>query len=289
MLSRRRLLALVGVGAGAGVLATGCARDERPTLQRIREDGTVRVGISGEQPFGYLDSSGRLTGESPEVARAVLAGIGAPTLEAVQRPFGQLIPGLLDGHFDLITAGMEITPGRCAQVGFSRPDFVAPTAFLVPNGNPKGLRGFTDVARAGIPIAVLGGSVEQDAARDAGVPEAQIKTYDLPTQLYQAVFDGDVPVASLTDISLRSLLRQHPQPTLEVTAPVARTNNGRPVHPAAGFAFRPADTDLRDAFNTGLTALQDSGAWLRIATPFGVTAANLPPRDLTTAELCQAS
>lgn len=283
MLSRRRLLALAGVGA----LAAGCGRDRRPTLERIREDRAMRVGISGEEPYSYLDTSGRLTGESPEIAKAVVGGLGVESLESVQRPFGRLIDDLLGGAFDIVAAGMQITPDRCARVLFSRPDFVAPTAFLVRRGNPDRLRDFEDVARAGVPIAVLDGSVERDAARAAGIPDDRIKVHQSPPDLYETVFDGDAPVASLTDISLRRMVSRHPDSPLEVTPGIFRVINGKRVQPAAGFAFRPADTDLRNAFNTGLTALQDSSAWLRIAAPFGVTAANLPPRDLTTAELCQ--
>ncbi|MDT7645605.1 MAG: polar amino acid transport system substrate-binding protein, partial [Pseudonocardiales bacterium] len=79
MLSRRHLLTLAGVG----VLAAGCGPDRRPTLERIRANRTVRVGVANEEPFGYLDQYGNLAGESPAVARAVLAGLGVDTLEAV--------------------------------------------------------------------------------------------------------------------------------------------------------------------------------------------------------------
>jgi len=283
MLSRRRLLTLAGVG----LLAAGCAPDRRPTLARIRANKTVRVGVANEEPFGYLDSYGNLAGESPEVARAVLTGLGVDTLEAVQRPFGQLIDGLLAGTFDMITAAMAITPGRCERVAFSRPDFVAPTAFLVRKGNPEGLRSFADVLRAGVPIAVLDASIEAEAARAAGIPGTRIKTYNSPAQLYQAVFQADTPVGALSDISLRHTISRHASSPLEVTLGLPPA--GRAVsQPAGAFAFRPADTDLRDAFNAGLTALQTSGDWLRIVAPFGVTGANQPPVDMTAARLCQS-
>jgi polar amino acid transport system substrate-binding protein len=222
------------------------------------------------------------------VAAAVLKGLGITTLEAVQRPFGQLIDSLLAGTFDILTAGMAITPGRCERVTFSRPDFVAPTAFLVEKGNPRRLRTFPDVARAAVPIAVLDGSIEQEAAGAAGVPDIRIKRYDSPGQLYQAVFQGDAPVGAMTDISLRNLLGRHPRSPLEVTPGLPPS--GRSVsQPAGAFAFRPADADLRDAFDAGLTELQRSGEWLRIAARYGATAANLPAPDLTTARLCQSS
>ena len=287
MVTRRHFLTLVGGGAlaGAGVLASaGCGRTHEPTLARIKRDGVARVGISDEQPFSYLDASGQITGESPAVAAAVLTGMGVPRLEAVQRPFGELIPSLLAGTLDIITAGMGITPGRCAQVAFSNPDFLAPTGFLVPRGNPRQLYSFEAVAKAGLRIAVLDGSVEQGFARSAGISDDRIVACRSQGSLFQAVFDGGAQVAALTDISLRSVLRLHPDSPLQVTGGIPPP--GRFTQPAAGFAFRPGDVDLLRAFNTGLAVLHGSGQWLKIASPFGVTSANLPPSGATTASLC---
>lgn len=282
MLTRRRLLTLAGVG----LLAAGCSPDNRPLLARIRDSKTIRVGIAGEEPYGYLDGSGMLTGESPEVARVVLSGIGVTNLEAVQRPFGKLIESLLDGAFDIVTAGMAVTPGRCRRLAFSRPDFVAPSAFLVPTGNPQRLRSFADVARRKLSLAVLEGSVEQDGAQTAGIPDTRLRLCDSPSELFRAVFRGEVPVGALTDISLRSMLHKQPHAPLDITAglaPVAPATS----QPTAAFAFRPADTDLRDAFNAGLTALQTSGDWLRVTAPYGFTPANRPLPTLTTEALCR--
>ena len=131
---------------------------------------------------------------------------------------------------------------------------------------------------------MLEGTVEQGFARTEGIPEDRILACRSQGSLFQAVFDGSAPVAALTDISLRSVLRLHPESPLQVTGGIPPP--GRLTQPAAGFAFRPADVDLLQAFNTGLAALQRSGQWLKIASPFGVTSANLPPRDLTTASLC---
>lgn len=282
VLSRRRLLVL----AGAGLAVAACGRDDRPTLERLRASGVTRVGISGEQPFSYADSTGRITGQAPEVARAVLDGIGAGTLEAVQAPFDDLLDHLLDGRFDLIAAGLTITPDRCDRVAFSRPDFLAPTALLVPRGNPSGLLDFDDVARAQVPVGVLSGSVEQDFAVDAGVPVDLIETYDLQLALVRAVASGAVAAGALTGISLRDALARQPDAALDVTPPITASLDGIPRPPAAGFAFRAADADLRAAFDAGLAELHSSGEWLRISEPFGFGAANEPPPGLTTAEVC---
>ncbi|NMH99029.1 ectoine/hydroxyectoine ABC transporter substrate-binding protein EhuB [Pseudonocardia acidicola] len=285
MLTRRSLLTLAG--GGIALAATGCGTTvSGSTLDRARHAGVARIGIAGERPFGYSATDGRVTGESPEVARAVLAAIAVPGIEAVQVGFRDLIPGLQAGQFDLVAAGMTITPRRCQRVAFSRPDFLAPTAFLVPQGNPRRIRSFDDIRRGRLKLGVLSDSAEQEYARAAGISDADVETFDGQSALVRAVEDGRVPVAALTRISLLDELTRNPGSGLEVTAGVRPIVDGREVVPAGGFAFRLEDRDLRAAFDGALATLHDSGEWLRIAAPFGFAEENLPPRDLTTDALC---
>ncbi|MHA6796122.1 ectoine/hydroxyectoine ABC transporter substrate-binding protein EhuB [Pseudonocardia bannensis] len=289
MLTRRRLLALAGGGITLAAGATvGCGADTSgSTLDRMRRAGIARVGIAGERPFGYSASDGRVTGEAPEVARAVLAALGVGGIEAVQIGFSELIPGLRVGQFDIITAGLTVTPRRCQRVLFSRPDFLAPTAFLVQQGNPDRISTFDDVRRRGLTLGVLSDSVEQEYARAAGIRDAGMAVFEGQTSLFRAVEGRRVPVGALTRISLLDEIARNPGSQLEVTDDVRPVIDGREAVPAGAFAFREGDRELRDAFDVALTALQDSGEWLRLTAPFGFTAENLPPRDLTTAMLCE--
>lgn len=283
MLSRRRLLALTVPAA-----AVACSRPAGSALERARADGAIRIGISGERPYSYADTGGRVTGAQPEVARAVLDRIGVPELAAVQVPFHELVPRLRDGQFDLVAAGMTVTPGRCRDVAFSRPDFVAFPALLVREGNPRELDSFCDVARSGVRLAVLQGAAEIDYARAAGVRDDRLDVVDSPSTLFRRVADGSVPAGALTRISLVDELRRNPGSGVEVTDAVEPVVDGRPVVPGAAFAVRIGETDLLAAFDPALAALQASGEWLRITEPFGFTRENLPPPDLTTEALCRS-
>jgi polar amino acid transport system substrate-binding protein len=283
MLTRRRLLA---AACGLTLAAAACGVPSGNLLERARRAGTLRIGISGERPYGYTDSDGRITGAQPEVARAVLARLGIGGIDAVQMQFDQLLDGLLHGTFDLVAAAMTITPQRCAKVAFSRPDFVAPPAFLVPVGNPRKIATFGDVARARVRLGVLGGSTEIDYAKAAGVRPEQLEVFSGQSTLFRGVAQRSVEVGALTAISLADELRRNPGSGLQVTAPTVPIIDGRRVVPAAGFAMRKEDNELRAAFDRELTALQDSGEWLNITRPFGLTAKNLPDRKLTTEGLC---
>jgi polar amino acid transport system substrate-binding protein len=258
-------------------------------LARAREAGTINIGIAGEQPYGFTTPDGTVTGEAPEVARAVMEALGVPEINAQQVEFSALIPSLNANRYDMVCAGMNITPERCGQAAFSSPDYQALTAFLVPPGNPEQIATFEDVAAKNLPLAVLGAAVEQGYAEAAGVPAGNIQVFDSQNALLQAVTDGRVYCAALTDISLKWLVNElNPDAAAEVTEGFRPVVDGEEVVSAGGFVFRQADNDLREPFNTELAALHDSGRWVELASPFGFTEANLPPADLTTEQLCSA-
>ncbi len=283
MLSRRRFLALT-VPAG---MVMACNRPSGSSLERARAAGTIRIGISGERPYSYTDTDGRVTGSQPEVARAVLGRIGVPGLDAVRVPFHELVPRLRDGQFDLVAAGMAVTPDRCREVAFTRPDFVAFPAFLVREGNPHDIGSFLDVARSGARLAVLAGATEIDYARAAGVTDDRLEIVDSQSELFRRVADDRVAAGALTRISLLDVLRGNPGSGLAVTDAVEPVVGGRRIVPGAAFAVRFGEADLLAAFDRELASLQASGEWLRITEPFGFTRDNLPPPDLTTEALCR--
>jgi polar amino acid transport system substrate-binding protein len=257
-------------------------------LENARSAGRIRIGIAGEEPYGFTDVGGKVTGEGPEVARVVLQAMGIGEVEAEQVDFQSLIPALNANRYAMVCAGMFITPERCGQAAFSIPDYEALTAFLVPAGNPQQVATFEDVASKGLPLAVLSAAVEQGYAEAAGVPTGNISVFDDQNALLQAVTSGRAYAAALTDISLKWLANKNPGAGVEVTESFTPTENGQPVVSAGGFVFRQADNDLREAFNTELQKAHDDGRWLTAARPFGFDEANLPSDDVTTEQLCSA-
>lgn len=279
---------------GGPALLTACSEvpqggsGEGGTLQRIKEAKTIKIGIAGEVPYGYTDG-GQVTGQAPEVAKAVFKAIGVDKVEATQVEFGQLIPALNAGDFDMVAAGMAILPDRCKNAEFSSVDYVTPTAFMVPKGNPEGVKNFEDVKAKGLKIAVLSGTIEQSVAKATGIEDGNIQPYDGQPELFQALQDDRAYCGALTDISLRELLKNNAGAPFEVTDGFVPKLDGKDQIQAGGFVFRKGETDLVDAFNTELEKLHGSGDWLTIVEPFGFTEDNLPPKDLTTAKLCEGA
>jgi polar amino acid transport system substrate-binding protein len=293
-LSRRQLLRRGAVAgalalAGPAVLAACSSTSSGNTLDNARRAGTIKVGIANEAPYGFTGPDGRTaTGESVEVARAALKALGVNGLDAQVVDFNGLIPALNARRYDIVTAGMFINPTRCAAAAFSDPDYTAPTAFLVPKGNPKGITTFEDVKAKGVRLAVLSGAVEQGYAKSSGVPDGQVQAFDTQNSLLQAVASGRADAGALTNISLNDVVQKNPSAQVEVTRGFFPVIDGKQTVSAGAFVFRKGEDDFVRAFNAELKKLHDSGEWLRIVAPFGFTQDNVPTSDLTTQRLCSA-
>ncbi|KUJ69168.1 ectoine/hydroxyectoine ABC transporter substrate-binding protein EhuB [Streptomyces albus subsp. albus] len=288
---RRRSL-LTGAAALGAVGAAGCsrlpdtsARDGGNLLERLRSQGTVRLGIAGEIPFGYIGKDGEFTGEAPEIAKVVFGRLGVRHVQPVPTEFASLIPGLRSQQFDVVSAGMYINPERCRQVVFADPDYRMLDAFIVAKGNPKKLHRYEDIVRTGAKLASGTAYAEIGYAVNAGVKEGDITV--LPDQLagLLAVEQGRVDAFAGTTVTVHNVVKQTGSRRAEATEPFQPMVEGRPDVGAGGFAFRPEDTRLRDAFNRELHKLKKSGELLRIVRPFGFTEAEMT--DLTAKELCR--
>ena len=209
--TRRGLLrSAVGLGAATAVIAGGTRIAFAETaLERAKAQGFIRVGFANEAPFGYATPDGKLTGEAPEVAKAVLAKIGIPQVDGVLTEFGSLIPGLKAGRFDIIAAGMFINPKRCAEIAFSEPSYGIGQAMLVTKGNPKGVKDYaTFASNANLKLAVMAGAVEAGYAKDAGVPEAQLVSLPDQSSLLAAVQSGRADGAALSALSIADMAKK---------------------------------------------------------------------------------
>ncbi|WP_042171086.1 ectoine/hydroxyectoine ABC transporter substrate-binding protein EhuB [Streptomyces sp. NBRC 110035] len=285
--SRRSLLA--GVAALGTLGAAGCSRvpTEASTnggdqLERLKAAGVVRLGIAGEIPFGYIDKDGELTGEAPELAKVIFKRLGVDRVQPVPTEFGSLIPGLNSQQFDVVAAGMYINPERCEQVIFSDPDYQMLDSFIVRKGNPKGLTSYQDVVEKKAKFATGTGYAEIAYAVEAGYPEGDILIVPDQVAGLNAVEAGRVDVFAGTALTTREVVKKSTK--AEVTEPFQPIVDGEPHTDGGGFAFRPTETNLRDAFNAELAKLKESGELLRILRPFGFTEDEMT--DLTAKELC---
>jgi polar amino acid transport system substrate-binding protein len=268
--------------AGCSRVATASTTSGGDLLDRLRAQGVVRLGIAGEIPFGYIDKDGHLTGEAPQLAKAVFKRLGVDKVQPVPTEFGSLIPGLNSQQFDVVAAGMYVTPERCAQVIFADPDYQVLDAFVVRKGNPKGLHTYKDVVGKKARFATGTGYAQIQHAVDAGYQQSDILIVPDQVAGLNAVEAGRVDVFAGTALTTRAVVRKSAK--AESTRPFAPLADGKPRIDGGAFAFRPTESKLRDAFNVELHKLKKSGELFRILRPFGFTRAEMT--DLTAKELC---
>jgi polar amino acid transport system substrate-binding protein len=284
-ISRIQRRTFVGLAASIAWLATLGAGQAETTLEKAKREGYLRVGFANEAPYGFATPDGKLTGESPEVVKAVLKKIGIGEVDGVLTEFGSLIPGLQAGRFDLIAAGMFITPKRCTQVQFSEPTYGIGQAMLVKKGNPKGIKDYSSIAgNKDLKLAVMAGAVEGGYAKDAGIDQSQLAVLPDQSSLVKAVQSGRADAAALTALSIADMAAKNEN--VESTPPFG-TVAGKSVVGHGGVAFRKDDKDLYEAFNAELKKFIGSPEHIALVTPFGFGKGFLPTK--ATAELCAGS
>jgi polar amino acid transport system substrate-binding protein len=260
--------------------------DSSGLLAELQADGVVTVGLANEIPYGYETEEGEILGEAPDVAKAVLAELGIDEIEAEVVDFGALIPGLQAGQYDMIAAGMFITPERAEQIIFSDPDYCGAYRFAVAEGNPLGIEGgFDSIVESGATLAVLSGAVDETYASDAEVPDDQIELFSDVNAQYDALIAGRVDAVGGTALTVQNQVEANDGEMDSTDAFIPLDANGEEVYGCGGFGF--IDQGFRDAFNEVLNDLQADGTVEEIVTGYGFapeeaqTAAGLTVEDLT--------
>jgi polar amino acid transport system substrate-binding protein len=275
----------------AVVAFAGCEPDStRPgetTLDRVKREKSIRIAYANEAPFGYLDvESGKVTGEAPEIARAILSRMGITSIETTLTDFGQLIPGLKAGRFDIIAAGMYITPARCRQIAFSNPTYAIGEAFLVKKGNPRRLHSYEDVRKhEQARLGVVGGTIELRYAESMKISDERLVVFPDNAAALAALKAGRIDAFGGTALTVQDLLNKSGDARLERAEPFEQPNvNGR-VRNYGAMGFRKDDTRLLAEFNRHLGEFIGSKEHLELVRPFGFTEKELP-QDVTARELC---
>ncbi|MFD2671315.1 ectoine/hydroxyectoine ABC transporter substrate-binding protein EhuB [Marinicrinis sediminis] len=184
--------------------STGSGGD---TLEEAKASGKIVVGFANEVPYAYKDEDGKLKGEAISIATKVFNNLGIEEVEGQLVDWDSLIPGLQSDRFDVITAGMYITPERCGQVIFAEPEYSVGEALGVLEGNPKDLHSYEDIAAdPDAKIAVMQGAIEIEYLTKVGVKDDQIVKVPDQAAALSAVESGRADAVTMTAMSLESIL-----------------------------------------------------------------------------------
>lgn len=268
----------VGLGllAAAGGAAWWWREPPDAVLARLQGGAPLRVGYAVEAPYAYLLPDGDVTGQSPELARLVAAEAGWGRLEWVQTTFERLVAELQAGRFDVIAAGMFITPSRAEQVRLSEPVVRVRTGVLVRAAAAGPASAELWLQRPGVRLAVLRQSVEAQwlrprlpaGARLVPVPDAGAGAAAVATGL------ADALVLSLPTLGWLATS----QPGAWQVLPVALGASDSPPVGWVGFQFRLDSPGLQQVWKQAQARVMARHEFATLMQRFGFAATDLAGR-----------
>ena len=187
-----------------------------------------------------------------------------PKVEGIVVSYGQLIPGLQAGRWDMIGADMTITKERCDQVTYCDPFTVDYAAYpYLKSELPDPPKTIKEIGQRKLKFAVLAGAYNMKAFRAAyEKPEDYIQVYPDSPAILEAVTAKRAQIGCTGMRVIREVIKQKPG-SFEYLYPLPDDM----VSPASA-AFRPADTDLSSAFIAEFRKMKVSGEWQKIITGF---------------------
>lgn len=241
------------------------------SLDRVRQQGELRIGYAPEPPYALLQADGSPTGEGPIVAGEVARQLGLKPVW-ILTGFDRLIPELEARRFDLVAAGLFVTPARARRVRFSRPTLRVRPGWLQAAGAPAMPTSYAQAQpSAHGRIAVIEGSVEmaffQPRAGADGLlvlPDAQAAA--------AAVAGGQAQALALSLPAVRALAAGSDGRL------VARAGDGDGASLVA-LALHHDDTALAAAVDGVLAGYIGSAAHVDALATVGLSADDLPHAD----------
>ncbi|KAA0920188.1 transporter substrate-binding domain-containing protein [Aquicoccus porphyridii] len=204
---------------------------------------TVRLGTEGAYPpFNFLNDAGEIDGFERELGDELCARAEL-TCEWVTNDWDSIIPNLVSGNYDVIIAGMSITPERDEVIDFTQnytqPD---PSAYMVLTGN-EGL----DVT--GAVIAAQTNTIQAGFVAEMGAPLVEFAT---PDETISAVRTGEAD-AVLADKSYLA-------PIAEENADLTLLERDELIGGGVGMGLRESDGELREKFDAAIQSMKDDGS-----------------------------
>ena len=277
--------ALKGVAVlGMAALAVGsmaASAGAQALLENADKGEAIRIGFANEIPFAYPGDDGSPRGFVNVITIDVLKKMGYEKIEPVQTEWGGLIPGLNANRFDIVTGGMNILASRCENIAFSEPIATVGDGFIVAPGNPKGIGDYASLTKDGAIMVTGAGYSNIEAAKAAGLPEANIMQVPGPTEILAAVRANRADAGAGTYFTMKQLADSSGG-AVEATDPTAMPEDS---FNWAGIGFRKADQAFLDKFNTALKDYIGSDEMLAAVAEYGYGEGSLPG-DQTTEWVC---
>ncbi len=262
----KKLIAAILAVMILAACAVSLAEGEQDALARIRERGTLVIGMEGNwSPWTYHDErTNELTGLEVDIAKLIAEGLGVePVFQ--EAPWDALLAGVNAERFDIICNGVGYTEDRAKSYSFTTP-YVYSNKVLVVAENNEEIKTVDDLK--GKKTANSASSTYAALAEEYG---ATLVPVDTLGETMDMLVQGRVDATINAQVSIADYLKEHPDAKIKVVQVLAGDPVAYPLH--IGDEYQT----LVDAINEILEAARQDGRLAEISMKyFGV--------DMTKAE-----
>lgn len=194
------------------VTSVSSANAASGTLEDILSRGKLIVGTgSGNPPFHFLDTSGKLVGMDIDIAKLIAKGLFGDEnkIEFVQQASDSRIPNIVTGKVDITCQFMTVTALRAQQVAFTNPYYREGVGLLLKKGGKY--KNYAALLKAGSKarISILQNVTAGDYVH-AALPKAKVLQFAETALIYAAVDAGRADAAASDQSAIAWLVTQSP-------------------------------------------------------------------------------
>lgn len=218
------------------------------------EAQTLRVAVlENSPPLSFRDSSGRLSGFSAEIIRAVCEEMQA-TCEMQVTTLDRVVDLLVQDDIDIAAVSLLDTPERRSKILLAKPYFRSLSLWIAAPGVEPG--------SSGLRVAVVKGSAQERYALKQGWP-----TIGAPTngQLVDPLLAG---VARAAIVPMSTAIALQKNPALKELGFVSSVMLAPELAGDASFGINPRRPDLKKSVDEALERIKRNGVYDRINTQF---------------------
>jgi len=239
------------------------------SFAKIQQKGLV-VGTSNDWPYSFLDpKTNEWTGLDGDVLHYVAKMLKIDKVTVQTVTFDGLIPGLLDGRFDIVGDSIHYTKNRSKVVNFCWGTYYYAEALVVPKGNPHKLHQLADLK--GYTVGTLLGTNYAEWVQ--AIPGVKFQGYKDWAQIIPELAIGRTDAALFDQPVVAAQMKDHPEWKIEMVEEYDPHTFKNPVG-YSSYAFRQGDIEWVTAVSSAIQWMQYNGKMKEILSKWGLTGYN---------------
>ncbi|TNM59909.1 transporter substrate-binding domain-containing protein [Aliirhizobium smilacinae] len=225
----------------------------------LGSDRPLRIGVEGAlAPFNYTDPSGKVVGFDVELTDAILDASGL-TGEWIRQDWDGLIPGIIAGKFDIVSATVSITEERKKRVDFTDPLYRTSIRFVAAKG------AFLDDRNSTLRGKRLGAqrATVSSAHLQKHYPDSEVVLYDTQDALRLDLIAGRIDALIADQIATEDSFLKKPEGTgYEFFGSVIKPDDG------IGIVLPKGHDELMQRLNSGIATIRSNGKFDQISEKY---------------------